>query len=416
MSVPRGRIEVAHTLRSTTLKKVIRLTLTENRTGEGDSGRTPPATPSPRRRWLPARPLPRVVAAALLVLVLWLVFSIGAALTRPGADSSSARLAEWARDHHLGSVVTWLEKKQYAANQPPQGGNPAGGIPLAQGDGSGSSMSADSPSALPVLAKGVPLPHEGDWQAVVHDRGRPAVQVAFLRPDDLHTSFVASLMWLDPHLLAMRLHPGYQDPGGRWATPDRLTTELQARVAAAFPAGFRLNGASRGGYYDAGRQARPLRSGAASTVIYQDGSVRIGAWGRDAGMTPAVRSVRQNLDLLVDHGQVNPSCSDDHSRIWGHTLGNRSFVARTALGQRADGSLIFVNSPATSVCSLGRLLQAAGVMRGMELDINSEWSIGYYYTHVGSVTTAHQSRPDQQQKPNHYFLPQSRDFLALYFR
>ncbi len=352
----------------------------------------------------------------MLLFALCTGYSIGSVLIRPGADSTSARLAEWARDHHLGSLVTWAEKQQYAANQPRDGGDPAGGIPLAQSDDPGSSTSPDSPRPLPVLARGAPLPHEGEWQAVVHDHGQPAVDVAFLRPDDLHTSFVASLMWLDPHLLSMRLHPGYQDPGGQWTTPDRLTTDLQQHVAATFPAGFRLNGASRGGYYDQGHEARPLRTGAASTVIYQDGSVKIGSWGRDAVMTPAVRSVRQNLDLLVDNGQVNPSCSDDHSPVWGKTLGNRSFVARTALGQRADGTLVFVNSPATSVCSLGRLLQAAGVVRGMELDINPEWSIGYYYTHNATTVTSHKSRPDQSQPENHYYLPQSRDFLALYLR
>lgn len=96
-------------------------------------------------------------------------------------------------------------------------------------------------------------------------------------------------------------------------------------------------------------------------------------------MTSGVRSVRQNLDLLVDNGTLNPTCSDDHSQVWGKTVGNRSYVPRTALGQRADGSLVFVNSPATSVCSLGRLLQAAGVVRGMESDINRYWAVGYYY-------------------------------------
>lgn len=377
------------------------------------AGQTPP---SPDLRGWRRRLAVRMVIVLLAAGLLWTGVSVGIALTRPGADSTSARLAEWARDHHLGSVVTFAEKKQYAANQPPKGGEPVGGIPLVQGDGAGSSSAADSPTPLPVLAKGAPLLHEGEWQAVVHEHGLPAVDVAFLRPDDLHTSFVASLLWLDPKLLSMRLHPVYQDPGGSWNTPDRLTGQMQQTVAAAFPAGFRLNGAARGGYYDAGRQARPLRPGAASVVIYQDGSAKIGTWGRDVGMTPAVRSVRQNLDLLVDDGTLNATCSDDHSPVWGRTLGNRSFVARTALGQRPDGSLVFVNSPATSVCSLGRLLQAAGVVRGMELDINPEWGIGYYYTHNGPAIASHKSRPDQKQPENHYYLPQSRDFLALYLR
>ena len=50
----------------------------------------------------------------------------------------------------------------------------------------------------------------------------------------------------------------------------------------------------------------PLRAGAASFVIYVDGTATVGQWGRDVTMTPNVTSVRQNLDLLVDNGQARP--------------------------------------------------------------------------------------------------------------
>jgi hypothetical protein len=77
---------------------------------------------------------------------------------------------------------------------------------------------------------------------------------------------------------------------------------------------------------------------------------------------------------------------------------------------------VFVNSPAVSVCSLGQLLKSAGVQRGMELDINYDWSIGYYFTHEGAQVQGHVSRPTQSKGPNHYFAPQSRDFVAFYLR
>ena len=35
--------------------------------------------------------------------------------------------------------------------------------------------------------------------------------------------------------------------------------------------------------------------------------------------------------------------------------------------------------PALSVCTLGRILQDAGVVRGMELDINPDWVSGAYF-------------------------------------
>ena len=121
-------------------------------------------------------------------------------------------------------------------------------------------------------------------------------------------------------------------------------------------------------------------------------------------MPPNVSSVRQNLDLLVDGGQVNPTCSTDSSPIWGYTVGNDAYVPRTALGVRADGSLIFVNSPAVSVCSLGQLLKSAGVVRGMELDINYDWSIGYYFTHDGGQVAEPRVAPDPVEGPRPLLL------------
>jgi hypothetical protein len=356
----------------------------------------------------------RAVAVLLLLLLANLGYSLGHALHRPGNDGVAARLAEWARDHQLGWAVTGLEKASYAQHPPRRGGAPADGVPVVGGLVGG--LGTSGPAPMPVLAGGTPLAHEGEWQIVSNVRGRPAVRLAFLRPDDQHTSYLATVMWLDPTLLSARLHPGTQDPGGQWTTPSEIDPQLERSVVAAFPGGFRLNGDSRGGYFDQGRTARPLRMGAASLIVDLDGSVQLGKWGRDVQMNPKIRSVRQNLDLLVDGGRVNSSCGDNQSSVWGRTVGNTNFVPRTGLGQRPDGSLVFVNSPATSVCSLARLLQAAGSVRGMELDINKAWAIGYYYDHAGPVVTAHKSRPDQEHSEQRYFSPQTRDFIAFYAR
>ena len=71
----------------------------------------------------------RIVAACLIVVLLWTGWSLGRALTAPGTDSVAARVAEWARDHHLNWVVDRLEDVQYWLHPPKTGGTPAGGIP-----------------------------------------------------------------------------------------------------------------------------------------------------------------------------------------------------------------------------------------------------------------------------------------------
>jgi len=392
--------------------------------GAGRARRTPTTTRSSLRRAL------RVVGVIALVLLALVGYSIGGALTRAGSDPTAARLAEWARDHHLDFAVTELEKLQYSVQAPATGGVPKGGIPLAGGSSSPASTppkQSAPPSSVPhspapapvkVIATSPPLPNEGSWQTVVTNAGEPAVRVAYVRPDDRYTQYLAALMWLDPKLLSAQLHPGYpSDPPGTFSSPSLIPAAQKDSTAAAHNGGFRLNGASRGGYYDDGRVAVPLRDGAASIVISKDGSVQIGAWNRDVSMTPSVRSVRQNLDLLVDGGQLNTSCANNNSSVWGYTLGNTAYVPRSGLGVRADGALVYVNSPATSVCSIGQLLQAAGVVRGMELDINPQWAIGVYYTHdAAGHAVAHKLRPDQSQSAEHYYSTQSRDFFSYSLR
>ena len=70
---------------------------------------------------------------------------------------------------------------------------------------------------------------------------------------------------------------------------------------ATFNGGFKIATAG-GGFYLNGTSKGTLQRGAASMVYYRDGRVSIGTWGTDVHMTPQVRGVRQNLKLIVDHG------------------------------------------------------------------------------------------------------------------
>jgi len=307
----------------------------------------------------------------------------------------SQRLAEWRHEHHLNWAVTRLEQTQYDLHKPRTGGALVGGIPTASGEKAAVPAAPKVPhTPAPVALTpfvGKPAPAEGKWQSVVFDHGLPAVRMTYPRPDEGYTSYLAAVMWLDPKLLTGRLHEGRTDPGGSETTPDHITPDLAKTVAAAMPGEFRTNNGpvgNRSGYDDQGKVAEPLRTGAATLVVHACGAVTIGPWGRDASMGPAVRSVRQNLDLLVDGGTVNPTCASGSTPLWGYGANNDAYVPRTGIGQRPDRALVFVNSPVTSVCSLGRLLKAAGAVRAMQLDINYDWSIGYYSNPKAAPSTA----------------------------
>ncbi len=59
----------------------------------------------------------RAVGVLILVFFVWAAFSIGQALAAPSGGSISSTLAEWARDHYLGPIVTlgeWLSYRYYS--------------------------------------------------------------------------------------------------------------------------------------------------------------------------------------------------------------------------------------------------------------------------------------------------------------
>lgn len=363
-----------------------------------------------------------VVALAFLVVVGW---SIGTALAAPGSDSVAARLAEWGRDHGLGGMVTWLERQQYQHDQPRVGGRPPGGVPPAGGalpapsttSGAPVPPGLPAPAPIPPMTGGAALSGEGQWHVVADVHGRPAVRVAALRPDGSHTSYIVGVLWIDPTFVRGQLQPGYHDPGGSWHAPTSLTPGLRRSVVAVINGGFRLTSGGHGGYYSEGRTAKPLVDGAASLVLRTDGTARVGTWNHEVHMSPDVASVRQNLVMLVDHGVVNPTCQSGGQSEWGDTIGQRAYIDRSAFGVTATGAEVYVGGPALSVCTLGRILRAAGVRYGMELDINPDWVTGAYFDHpAGGGLHGFRLFPTERAAPTHYLLPSSRDWYGWYAR
>jgi len=188
-------------------------------------------------------------------------------------------------------------------------------------------------------------------------------------------------------------------------------------VAVAFNGGFRLNDPSHNGYFSEGRTVTPLRDGAASLVLRTDGTADVGTWNGEVRMGPQVASVRQNLQMLVDGGQVNPTCATGGTKEWGSTIGQAAYIHRSGFGVTAGGAEVYVGGPALSVCTLGRILADAGVVRGMELDINPGWVSGaYFHDHPLGAPTGYALFPAEQVPPTHYLGPSSRDWYSWALR
>ncbi len=347
---------------------------------DSDLRRTRPAwrwsrSPLHRRRRIIA-----AIAAFFCFLFLWLAISLGGALANPALGSSmGARAAEWFRGHGGSAIVVWAENEWYSHHQPKVGGTLAAGTIRKPRVVSGTTPVVAAVPHLPVPAPitpfaSSPVAGEGQWSPVGRTvGGLPAIYETMLRPDAIHTSYVVGVAWMDTDLLKATLYSGSAIPGGGPYTHSAPISPIDATtLVAAFNAGFLMSDAN-GGYYTDRKTVVPLRTGAASFVVHNNGSATVGQWGRDVTMGPDVVSVRQNLDLLVDDGQVVPAASSPDARQWGATLGGNLYVWRSGLGVTANGALVYVGGPGLDILDLANILARAGAVRAMELDINTDW-------------------------------------------
>ncbi|SEL53266.1 phosphodiester glycosidase family protein [Streptacidiphilus jiangxiensis] len=369
-------------------------------------------TPGQLRR---RRIVTRSVLAVGVVCTAWLGWSVGQALTYPGRDGVEARLAEWGRDHDLGLVVNQLEDWQYALDPPRVGGSLS---PEAL-ERMRATQSASAATAVPLQAP-MPtsvtprLPGEGVWRTLVSYHGLPLVQGTYVRPDTEHTSYEAAVAWISAAHATFHLHPGFMEPGGSFAVPPTIPVGQRTGLMATWNGGFRItDGTSKGGFYLDGRTDGTLRDGAASEVFYRDGSIRIGTWGRDVRMTPDVVGVRQCLKLMVDGGRLADDIDVPYQYGWAYQ--GKKFVERSGVGVTAKGDIVMVVGQALSARTLAELMQHAGAVRAMPLDMNGAWPSFMSYDSTVSRTDPKPSNIlDFGEAADRYYTQATRDFVAVY--
>ena len=357
----------------------------------------------------------RILVLGVLVLAVVLLstgWSLANAIFSPVNDPISAKIAEWARGHGMSIVVTGLESLQYRLSPPKVGGTPA------------ASLLSNSTRSVRLLQKPLPalvtpsLPNEGKFKSIMALHGIPLVQVAYLRPDALHTSYLSAVVWMSGKHTRLEQHPGLTDPGklSLWTQKPSIVNSTSTGLVAAFNSGFKIKDA-RGGYYDNSHTVGTLMPGAASLVVYRNGTTDIGVWGSDVTMTPDVVSVRQNLQPLIENGQLATNLDAAVKANWGTTVGASTNVWRSGIGITVNGDLVYIVGDALSARTLATLLLNAGAVRAMQLDINKSWISYMWFTHkAGSELLTPHKVLNFQRPANRYFSTTSRDFFAVYYR
>jgi Phosphodiester glycosidase len=323
------------------------------------------------------------------------------------------------RDHGGGPVVDTVENWWYAHNRP-TGTSPAAGTlptapassPMSGGPVTTAAGSARPPT-LPLLAGQPPLAGEGEWVPDPDGGTTPALYSAYFRPNPAYPSQIVGVAWMNQNLTSTHLFAGTAEPApGTPPAAAQVPQNLRNRLVAVFNSGWKMRD-SQGGFYVAGKSLAPLQNGAASLVIDDSGRVTVGQWGRDARLTPDVAGVRQNLQLIVEGGRPVDGLAHNATGAWGTPHNQFQFTWRSGLGTDRFGNLIYLAGDQLTLAGLADAMTAAGVQRGMELDIHPKTVMFTIISPTGTGLTATKLLPAMVSPADRYLRPDHRDFLAV---
>ena len=379
------------------------------------------AGPRPHRRRRPVLGLAIALPVALLGVP---ATSYVSALTAPGSADWQTTSVEWVRDHGGGPLVDAVENWWYAHNRP-TGAAPAAGTlpteapPVTPSAGpSAAAVEPARPPTLPLLAGRPPLAHEAEWIPNPDGGPTPALYSAYFRPDPTYPSQIVGVAWMNQDLTATHLFAGTAEPvAGTTPSAAQVPQDLRSRLVGVFNSGWKMRD-SHGGFFAAGKTLVALRDGAASLVIDASGRVTVGRWGRDVRPGPDVAAVRQNLDLIVDDGRAVDGLGDNATGAWGTAHNQFQYTWRSGVGTDASGNLLYVAGDQLTLAGLADAMAAAGVQRGMELDIHPKTVTFNIIRPARSGTGLEATKllPRMVNPADRYLRPDHRDSLAVTLR
>src|SRR6478752_2474658 len=336
-----------------------------------------------RRRW---RRTGVPVALVFLLLLVPAAYSYTTTMMQPSSLPLWPRSVEWLRAHHGNWLVDEVEHYYYSWKTPAKGGPQLTSLPTA-GLTDAATEKAEArhqagympPPISPVFAH--PLPGEGVWRGTGPTvNGRSPVLLTTFRTEVDYPRIVAYVAWFDHTRTAAAWYPGrYEPPSAPIRGPMSVPPGQRWRLFATFNGGFIYNDGGNGSSIN-GRQYEPLKAGLATLLAYRNGQVDVKTWHGGPVAGPQVAFARQSLPLIIDHGR-----------------------------------LIYAAADYQTVVTLARILQRAGAVRAMQLDINPEWPTLITYSRRGGLDPV-RVVPNYQQPVGRYLVPDDRDFFAVYRR
>jgi len=222
------------------------------------------------------------------------------------------------------------------------------------------------------------LKGEAVWQAYIEDgQGRAVAYRTFIQPDPQRPYALVAVVAFDLSRARLGFVLGFDEPslkGGPKGSGLIPATDAQPGVLlATFNGGFKAEQGQYGAM-SGGVVAIEPRKGLATVVIYPDGSLKMGEYGKDITSLEGALAWRQNCSLVIQNGRINPLVYNDSPVYWGAQLNGETATWRSGLGLSPDGkTLYYFAGPSLRMAVLAKAMRAVGVETGLQLDINNYW-------------------------------------------
>jgi hypothetical protein len=248
----------------------------------------------------------------------------------------------------------------------------------------------------------------------------------FVRPDPERPYTRVILVAMDMRQLDLDMEAGTEDPkpltGGHG--PGRIPRDpaIYPRVVAAFNGAFKTEHGNYGMMVHK-RVLLPPQPAAATVIVLSDDRVGFGTWadtheiGHIRGLDASdIVSLRQNLDPLVDQGEVNPM----GRALWGYTLpGQGMQTERSGLCVTSDGHILFAWGDDVSGTALGKAMKIGGCSYAMHLDMNPHHT-GFIFTSISDLKSKNYRSellsPLMTVSPERYIEYAPKDFFYVTLR
>lgn len=249
----------------------------------------------------------------------------------------------------------------------------------------------------------------------------PHMYKTLLHPDKNRSWAEVFVVAMDLRRVDLHLVPGTKEPVATEESaltvdrPGVIPEPDHPWVLAAFNGGFKTEHGRYGMRVGEVTFIAP-RMDVCALALYQDGTVRIGAWENLAQSESSMAFWRQTPACMYENGELHPNLRAGAEKKWGSTLDGETVIRRSAIGVDASSTTLYMAiSNHTTALAIAEGMHHAGAASVAQLDVNFSYpKFVLFEKGDGSVRHAVALADGFEYSPDEFIRqPSRRDFFYV---